>query len=127
MIYDRKVRSVELRGQMRFCHGHADAVRKTLTQRAGSDLDAGRQSVFRVSRCFRSPLAKVLDLVERKLIAGQMQQRVKQHASVARRKQEAIAVLPLWLLWVVAHELCPQDVSHRRRSQGQTRMAGFGV
>jgi hypothetical protein len=43
---------VELRGEVGRAHRHADAVCESLAQRAGGDLDAGRESVFRMARCF---------------------------------------------------------------------------
>ena len=46
MIDERKTFFVELRGEMRGAHRHADAVRKALAERAGRDLNTGRQSVF---------------------------------------------------------------------------------
>ena len=49
-----------------------DAVRESLSQRAGRDFDSRGQDIFRVARGFRSPLAKMLNLVQRQIVAGQV-------------------------------------------------------
>jgi hypothetical protein len=38
---------------------------------------------------FRAPLAKVFQLIERQIVAGEMQQRVKQHRAVTGRQQKS--------------------------------------
>ena len=110
---------------MRGAHRHADAIGEALAQRTGGDLNAGRQSILRMAGSFRSKLAKVFDLVERQIVAGQMQQRIKQHRAVAGRKQKPIAIFPLRILRVVPQEARPKHVSHRRGAQRQTGMARF--
>ena len=72
--------------------GHADAVRQTLTQRAGRRLDAAGPAVLGMARTAAIQLAEMLDRLQRhrrfaqrfvlladRLDAGQMQQRVQQH------------------------------------------------
>src|ERR1700738_1721570 len=127
MIDKREVLLIEFRREVRRAHRHSYAVAESLTQWAGGDFDAGRQNIFRMARSFRSPLAKVFDVVQRKIISGEIKQRVKQHAAVPRGEQEAITVFPLRIPWVIAHELCPQYISHRRCAQGQAGMPRLGL
>ena len=123
VIDQRKVRSVEFGGQMSRAHRHPDAVRKALAQRPGRDLNSRRQAVLRMARRLRSPLAEVFDLVERQIVTGEIEQRVKQHATVTGGEQKAIAILPLRILRVVAHKAGPQDISHRRGAERQAGMS----
>ena len=69
---------------MRRAHRHADTIGKALAERPGSDLDAWRQSVFGMAWSLRAPLAKVLNLIQRQIVTGEIEQGVKQHAAVAR-------------------------------------------
>src|SRR5581483_4364753 len=74
---------------------HADAVGEALPERTGGGLDAGGEMRLRMSRRARAPLAKLLQLVERQVVAGEVQERVEQHRAVARREDEAIAIGPV--------------------------------
>ena len=52
---------------------HADAVAEALAERAGRDLDAGRDVdavALRVAGRERAPLAEALDLVQRQVVAA---------------------------------------------------------
>src|SRR5215213_1060140 len=107
---------------MRGAHGHTDAVREPLAERAGCDLDTGRKSVFRMAGSFRTPLTEVFKFVERQVVAGQMEKGVDQHRAVTCGEQKAVAVFPLRVPWVVTQKTCPQNVSHRRGAERQTGM-----
>jgi hypothetical protein len=48
-----------------------------------------------------APLAEALDLVERKIVAGQKQQAVQEHGTVSGRKDETVAIEPLRVARVV--------------------------
>jgi hypothetical protein len=39
------------------------------------------------------------------------------------RKNEAITVDPIWVLWVESHELVEENVSHRGHTHGRARVA----
>ena len=117
---------VVARGQVRFGHGHAHAHRKALAQRAGGHFDAGREAVLGMPGRLAAPLPEVLDLVQREIVTGEMQQRIQQHGAVPARQDEAIAIGPAGIARVVAQELGPQHVGHRRGAHRQTGMAGVG-
>ena len=68
-------------------------------------------------------LAEALQLVERQVVAGEVQEAVEQHAAVAGRKDEPVAVDPGRLGRVMFHETVPQYISHRRRTERQARVA----
>ena len=65
-----------------------------------------------------------LEVLERDGIAGQVQQRVQQHAGVAGAQHEAVAVGPVGMGRRVAQEAGPQHVGHRRRAHRGARVAG---
>ena len=75
-----------------------------------------------MSGSLRSPLTKILNLIEREIVSSQVQQRIEQHAAMTRGQQKPIAVFPFGIARVVAHELRPQHIGHRRSAQRQTRM-----
>ena len=65
--------------QKLFCERKANRVRQTLTERAGGGFDSGRFKGFRMAGSFRVQLPKALDLLNRQVVPGQMQQCVLQH------------------------------------------------
>ncbi len=72
----------------------------------------------------RAPLPEVFQFIERKIVAGQVQQRVDQHRTVAGREQKAISIFPLGIVRVVSQKTRPKHVSHRRCAERQSGMAG---
>src|SRR5438445_86153 len=90
MIDQRKIFLIESGSEVRRAHRHSHPVGKTLTQWPRRNLNSRRQAIFRMPWGLRSPLTKVLDLIQRKIVASQIQQRVKQHAAMTSRKQKAI-------------------------------------
>ena len=71
-----------------------------------------------------APLAKMPQLIERQVVAEQVQQRVQQRRAVARAQHEAIAIPPARIARIVAQEAAPEHVRHRRRAERQARMPG---
>ena len=57
------------RGEMRRGDGHAHACRKSLPKRTGGHLHAGGESVFGMAGRAAFPLAKILQFVEREIVA----------------------------------------------------------
>lgn len=75
---------------------------------------------------FAVQLAELLELLDRQVVAGQVQQRVLQHRAVAVGQHETVAVEPLRVVRVVPEEIVPQhfgNIGHAHRHAG---MAGFG-
>ncbi len=104
--------------------GHPDRVRDPLPQGPGRRFDTGRDRRLGMPRRLRLPLAEVLELRHRQVVAGQVEERVEERRAVPARKHEAVAVGPLRVARVVLQVALPEDVRHRRGVQREPRMAG---
>ena len=121
VIDDLMVRLVELGRQHLFGNSEADGVGDALTERAGGRLDAGCVADFRVAGGTRAELAEILQIVDRQVVAGQVQQRVDQHRAMAVGKHETVAVRPFRVGRVVPQVAAPQhfgDFGHAHRRAG---------
>ncbi len=118
---------VEFRGQKFLGHGHADGVGDALAERTGGGLDAGGVAVFGMARCLAVQLAELLQVVDRQIVAGQMQQGINQHRAVAVGQHEAVAVGPFRIGRIVAQVAVPQHLGDFRHAHGRARMAGIGL
>ena len=127
MIDDLGAGPVVTRRQVRFGHRETDAVAEALTQRPGGRLHAWRNAPLGMARRHAAPLAKPLDLFERKIVAGEVKQTVQQHRTVPGREHETIAVEPTGIGWVVFEEPGPQHIRHRRRAHRHSRVAAIGL
>ena len=108
-------------------HRQADAVGEALAQRAGRDLDARRDVdavALGVARRDRAPLPELLDVVQRDVVAGQVQRRVQPHRAVARAEHEPVPIRPRRILRVVVHDLAEEDVRERRHRHRHPGVAG---
>ena len=128
VVDDGVAGAVELGGQAPLRDGHAHGVGEALAERPGGGLDARRQAVLRVARGARAELAEALQLVERQVVAGEVQQRVEQHAGVAgaestkRSRSNQSGRVGAWL-----QEARPQHVGHGRGAHGRARVAAVGL
>ena len=108
MVVDQRVAiSVVACGQTCFTDCHADCVRQPLPEWSGGDFNTRRMPALGMSRCLAAPLAEMLDVVQREVIAAQVQQAVEQHRTVASRKHEAVAIKPVRIARVVFEPACP--------------------
>jgi hypothetical protein len=94
MVYDRVAGAVELRGEQALGHREADGVGESLAERARGGLDARRDADFGMARRLRVELAEAAQLLERQVVAGEVQQRVLQHRAVPVGEHEAVAIGP---------------------------------
>ena len=116
-----------LRAQHLFGHGETDGVGDALAQRAGGGLNRIGEEVLWVARGARAHLAEVLQLFDGKLlIAGQVQQRIKQHGAVACRQDEAVAVGPKRVGRVELQVLLKEDGGHIGHAHRHAGVAGIG-
>ena len=84
--------------------------------------------VLWVARSLGAPLSELLDIIHcDALVASQVQERVLEHAAVARRQNEAIAVHPLWILRIVLHLLGKEKVSDGCLAHRSTRMSAVSL
>jgi hypothetical protein len=125
VVDERQRLPVESRRQHLARHRHADRVGNPLTQRSGGRLDAGRESMLRMSRRLRLQLPEPLELAHRQVVAREVEQRIEERRGVAAREHEAVAVRPVGAVRVVAKELAPHHVGHRRLSERRAGMSGF--
>ena len=102
----------------------ADHVANTLTKRTRRHLNTRGVTNLRMSRRQRTPLAKLLQVFERDVIARQMQRRVLEDADVAGRQDKAVAPRPMRLLRVVVEVLAVVEVCNRRECHCRAWMAG---
>ena len=99
----------------------------TSAEGAGRHFNAGGFKRFGVPRGLRSPLTELLDVVDaHRVVAGEVKQRVKEHAAVTGRQHEAVSVEPLGVLRVVVQELVPQRISHGCAAHRQAGGAAVG-
>ena len=127
MLDDGMARLVEQLCQVRLRQRHPDGVSHTLAERPGRGLDAGREPVLGVARRPAAPLTELLDVVEREVVAGEVERRVQQHAGVSRRQDEAVASEPVGVRGIVAEMPLPQHVRDRRKGHRGPGVAGIGL
>ena len=126
VIDDCMTRAVEARGQHLFRQREAHRVGQALTQRAGGSFHARGMAVFGVAGGARVQLAEALELIQRQVVAGQVQQRVLQHGAVAVGQHEAVAVEPLGIGRVVPEEIVPYHLGNVGHAHRHARVAGVG-
>ncbi len=76
--------AVEYRGHVRFSDSHSNRIADSLPEWASRRLDAGGVAVLGVARRLALPLAKLLQIIEGEIVAGEIEHAVQQHRSVAR-------------------------------------------
>ena len=84
MLDDSLAGLVEPLREVRFRERHPDGVPHALAQGARRGLDAGRQPVLGMAWCATAPLAELLQVVEREVVAGEVEDGVQQHAGMPR-------------------------------------------
>ena len=124
MVDDLVVRPVVALGEEALGDREADAVREALAERARRRLDARRVVHLGMARGERLPLAEALQLLEREVVAGEMQRRVLEDAGVPGGEDEPVAVGPLRVRGIVVHHLGVEEVRERRERHRGARMPG---
>ena len=119
----------EHRVQMPFRHRHADRHCDTLPQRPGGAFHPVEQEILRVTRAGAGKLTEALDVVHRRRsIAGEVQQAVDQHRTVARAQHETIAIRPVrrgWIKLQMAGEQYRRRIGHAHRHPRMARIGGL--
>ena len=127
VIDDVVTLAVVLRREVRLGDGHADGSGETLTERAGGHFHAGCAAALRMPRRLAAPLAELLEVIEREVIAGDVQQAIEQRRAVPGREHEPIAVGPERVDRIVPQLLRPECVGHGRRAERQAGVAAVGL
>lgn len=123
VVDDLKSWSVELGRLVVLSNGQTDCIGETLAKRTSCDLDTWSVVSFRVTWGDAVDVSEVLEVRHRESIAGKMENGILEHACMAVRKDESIAVDPFWVLWVVVHDPVEENVGHWGHSHGSARMA----
>ena len=126
VVEQRVPRLVEARREELLGHGHADRVGDALPERTGGDLHARRVVQLGVPRRLAVPLAELLDVVQREVVAREVQQRVLQHGRVAAGQDEAVTVGPLGRDGVVLAQLGEDRPAQRRERHRGPWVPGVG-
>ena len=124
VVDDLVVRSVVALGEKPLRDREADAVRETLAERSGRRLDPRRVMHLGMAGRLRAPLAELLEIVEREVVAGEMQRGVLEDARVARGEDEPVAVGPVRVRRAVIHHLGVEEIRERRERHRGAGMAG---
>ncbi len=112
--------------QPAFGERHADRVGQALAERAGRDLDAGGVAGLGVARRPAAPLAELAQVVQGQVVAGEVQHGVLQDGGVPVGEDEAVAVGPLRVTWVVGHDPGPEHVGQGGERHGGARVPRLG-
>ena len=116
---------VEPGRKVRLCNGHPDRGGKTLPERAGRHLRSRGVTAFRMARGLASPLSKSLQVVQREIIAGQIQKGIEEHRGVAGRQDKPVAVRPKGISRIVLQTSRPKGVGCGSGPHRHARMTGF--
>ena len=97
-------------------------------KRTGGRLDARRAPIFRMPGRLRADLPELLEVVDAQSLraadAGQIEQAVEQHAAMAGRKDEPVAIGPMGIGRVEFQHIAPEN---RRDVSGAHRQAGVAA
>ena len=77
-----------------------------------------------MSRRARAPLAELLEVVERDVVAGEVERRVLEDAGMPGREDEAVASRPVWVGRIVPHHVAVEQIRHRCESHRRPRVTG---
>src|SRR5918996_4187611 len=93
--YSPVTRPVEVLRQEPLGYGHPDGVGEALPQRSRRGLDPGGVAALGVPGRARAPLPERLELLQRQVVAAEVEQRVEQHGGVAAGEHEPVAIGPV--------------------------------
>ena len=115
--------------QHALCDRHADRGRDPLAERASRRLHARRAPVFWMPGCPRSDLPELFDVFDGQRLgaadARHIEQAVKQHAAVAGRQNEPVAIGPMGIGGVKFEHVAPKhrrDIGRAHRQAGVTAL-----
>ena len=100
---------------------HPDPVSESLPERTRGGLDSRGEPELGVARRAAAEPTEPLQLLERQVVAREMEQGVEQHRTVSRREHEAVAVGPRRVVRLVAQEARPDHegrIGHPHRHAG---------
>ena len=115
--------------QHALCERHTHGVGKPLPKRTRRRLDSGRMTIFGVTGRLGAQLAKILQLLKgHPRIAREVEQRIEQHRTVARRQNETVAVRPTGFGRIETQRFAKEHgrhISHAHGHAGVTRLGSL--
>mmetsp|Transcript_5613 Transcript_5613/g.9330 ORF Transcript_5613/g.9330 Transcript_5613/m.9330 type:complete len:212 (+) Transcript_5613:2026-2661(+) len=132
VVKDDVTLPIEASRHVSFCNGHANCIRKTLTQRTSCNLHATGHSKLWMSRCLTSSLSKLLECIDGdfirapKALASQMQHCIQHCRRMAVRQHEAISVYPS-LSWGELHDVSPQSIRQWSTAKRSSQVSRTGI
>ena len=123
-VDDLVMRPVVAVGEEALRDRHPDAVREALAERPGRRLDAGGVAPLGVAGRPRAPLPELLQVVEREVVAREMERRVLEDARVTGGEDEAVAARPVRIGRVVAHHVAVEEVGDGRERHRRAGVPG---
>ena len=103
---------------------HADRIAQTLPERPRGRLDTGCQPVLGMAGRLRMQLAKAPQLVQRQVVAGQVQQRIQQHRTVPVGEHETVTIGPLRISRIMPEDSIPERYGDVRHAHRHSRVPG---
>ena len=125
VIDKRAALGVEARGEYPLGQRHAHARGDALPQGAGGRLHAGRHAALGVAGRPRAQLAELLEVVQGKVEAGQVERRVEQARGVPAGEDEAVAVGPVGFRAADVQVVQPQHGHHIGQAHRHTGVPGI--
>ena len=125
LIKDAALRRVETRRRHLHRHRDADCVAHPLPERPGGAFHAGRFTKLRMPRRLGMQLAEPFDLRHRQIVTAHVQPRVKEHAAVAGREDEVIAIDPARFVRIVFQGVGVEHRAHFGATERKTKMTRF--
>ena len=115
---------IEFGSQDFFGQSHAYCVGNTLSQWAGCGFHAVGIAIFRMAGGFAVQLAEIFQIINGNVVAGQVQQAVKNHGGMTIGEDKTIAVVEFWVGRIMIEELRPQYFRHFRHTHRCAGVAG---
>ncbi|OPY89529.1 MAG: hypothetical protein A4E72_01069 [Syntrophus sp. PtaU1.Bin208] len=110
VIDDLAVRTIEAGRQMGFGDRHPHGIAQALPKGARGHFHARCTAIFGMTRRPAFPLAKGLQIIQGKVVSGQMKHDVKQHGGMTRGEDKTVPVDPLRIGRVMFKVRSPQGM-----------------
>jgi len=108
---------------LRHCHSHGRA--EALTEGSGGRLDAQVRIALGMTGRDRTPPSERADVIQAHREAAKVEERVKEHRTVAVAEDETVAIRPSRSVWIDTKVPAPQhrgDVGHPHRHPGMATL-----
>ena len=103
------------------CNRCTYCVCMTLAKRTASIFDTSFEVLLRMTRCRRTPLTELLQLVNRK-VANQSQLSIEHWRHVTWVKKETVTTFPSWTFWIECQKFRVKNVDKICTTHCATRM-----